>query len=165
MTTDHIDRSRARGLILALAPDLTDLRGTIVPGEPRSQARPRTPRGGGPVYKLPEDRTAERRTATFLRQTWARPLVGNLAVVCIFYRSTLRTVDSDNLLKHVYDAGQGVVWVNDRQITGGAQLIELDREHPRTVIAVCRHQSTMWRGPKGGNQLQPELLTVEPQPL
>lgn len=157
MTTD---RDRIRVLIEALAPGSPDLRGAILPGEPHPQGRPRAPRGGGPMYKLPADRDAERKTAALLRQTWRQPLIGNLAVVCIFYRSTLGTVDSDNLLKHVYDAGQGVVWVNDRQITGAAQLIELDRANPRTVIAVCRHDSTMWRGPKGGNHNQPDLLAT-----
>jgi Holliday junction resolvase RusA-like endonuclease len=160
------DRSRVWALLDALAPGTPDLCGAIVDGEPHPQGRPRAHRKTGVLYKLPVDRAAEKVTALRLRHMiGGRPLVGNLAIACLFYRSTLRTCDTDNLIKHVLDAGNKVLWLDDKQITAQACVLELDRAHPRSVVALCRHESTMWRGPKGGNLHQPELLAIEPQLL
>ena len=57
-----------------------------------------------------------------------------------FYRSTRQVVDLDNLLKHLHDAAEGVIWVNDCQITAyGVIELHLDREDPRTDLAVEIH--------------------------
>lgn len=159
------DRDRIRALIEGLCPGTPGLRGAIVEGEPHPQGRPRAHRKSGVLYKLPADRQAEAETMRQLRDMFPEPLLGNLAIACIFYRSTLRRADLDNLMKHVWDAGNRVLWADDSQISAEVGLLELDRDHPRTVVAVCRHESTMWRGPKGGSPHQAPLLDIEPQRL
>lgn len=157
-TTDRAaDRDRIRALVEGLAPGVPGLRGAIVLGEPHSQARPRVNKRAGTVYKLAADRDAEKATANELRGMVEEPLIGNLAVAMVFYRSTLIRCDLDNLVKHVWDACNKVLWADDSQITGLITELDLDRDNPRTVVAVCEHQSGMWRGPKGGSALQEAL--------
>ena len=49
-------------------------------------------------------------------------------------------------LKLVADAGtKARVWRDDKQITAWSCQLELDREHPRTVIAVATHISSLKR--------------------
>lgn len=158
MTDRAADRDRIRALIEGLAPGTPGLRGAIVEGEPKSQGRPLFNRASGRAYKAKADKDAEADTARQLRGMYGDPQVGNLAMAVIFYRSSLRRCDLDNLIKHVWDAGNRVLWVDDEQLTAVVALLELDRDHPRTVVAVCRHESSMWRGPRGGNALQPELM-------
>ncbi|MGY0497140.1 RusA family crossover junction endodeoxyribonuclease [Nocardia sp. FBN12] len=114
-----------------------------IPGEPVAKRRPRL--GNGRRYTHPADVEAEASTAAILRATLCEPLTGNLAVGCEFYRSTRRRVDVDNLLKHVFDAGNKVAWVDDSQCTAAFGVIELDRANPRTVIFISSHSSSLVR--------------------
>ena len=114
-----------------------------VPGEPHPKRRPRF--GRGRAHTTQEDIDAEARTGTFLRATVTQPLTGNIALGCVFYRSTRRIVDVDNLVKHVADAANGILWRDDSQCTAQLGVIELDRANPRTVIVVSTHQSTLTR--------------------
>ena len=120
----------------------------VMSGEPWSKDRPQFGRRGRHVatFQTKEDRAAEKRTATFFRQHFPEPLTGNVAVLAIFHRSTRRVVDSDNLMKHVCDSGNGVLFGDDSQVTAQAGVIEFDPDNPRTVIAVSAHVSTMLRG-------------------
>ncbi|WRQ08194.1 RusA-like resolvase [Mycobacterium phage dwieneke] len=115
-----------------------------IPGLPYSKSRPRFTRKGRPFHD-PRDKSAERATAVYLRATVRRPYTGNVALACVFYRDTLRRIDVDNLLKHVCDAANGVLWVDDCQCTAITAVIELDRQNPRTVLAVAPHTSSMVR--------------------
>lgn len=81
----------------------------------------------------------------FLRNAVRRPFTGNVGLVCLFFRPDRQRIDVDNLLKHVCDAANGVLWVDDTQCTAIAGVIGLDRDDPRTVIAVGVHESTMIR--------------------
>lgn len=114
-----------------------------IPGEPVAKRRPRL--GNRRRYTDPADVAAEAATAAILRATLAAPLTGNLAVGCEFYRSTRRRVDVDNLLKHVFDAGNTVAWVDDSQCTAQFGVIELDRANPRTVVFISSHTSSLVR--------------------
>ncbi len=126
-------------------------------GEPIPKGRPRAfvGRSGKLAFYSPADtREAERALGELFRHELRRkgleaPLSGPLALVAFFYRSTMRRVDDDNLRKLVLDgATRAGVWHDDDQVTAGAQLIELDRERPRTLIALCPHDSSMQRGGK-----------------
>jgi Holliday junction resolvase RusA-like endonuclease len=129
-----------------LAPGAAESWGTILLGEPHSKARPRFDKDGH-AYKDPADAAAEEATKWRMRQFWRRgPLTGNVALGCIFFRSTRQEIDSDNMLKHVCDAGNGLLWLDDSQITAKYGGIELDTERPRTVLVMAPHVSTMQRG-------------------
>ncbi|WP_157978330.1 MULTISPECIES: RusA family crossover junction endodeoxyribonuclease [Nocardia] len=115
-----------------------------IPHNPHPKARPRFGRGHR-AYRDRADAEFETLTATYLRAAIPAPLRGNVAVGCVFYRSTLHTVDGDNLTKHVLDAGNGIAWVDDSQCTAQLAVVELDRANPRSVILIGTHQSTMTR--------------------
>lgn len=117
-----------------------------VPGEPWPKARPRRGKHGN-VYTTREDHDREALTAAVIRSQIPEPLRGNLTVGLIFYRRTLRKVDADNLIKHVFDASNGTLFLDDSQVTAGGWSIQLDRENPRTVLLIGPHQFTdMIRG-------------------
>jgi Holliday junction resolvase RusA-like endonuclease len=126
-------------------------------GEPIPKARPRAMRGksGGIFFYSPKGTAdAERALGETFRYELGRkgrtvPLEGPLALVVFFYRSNLLRVDDDNLRKLVLDAStRAGVWEDDSQVTAGATLIELDRDRPRTLIALCPHDSSMQRAGK-----------------
>jgi len=128
-----------------------------IPGEPIPKARPRAARGksGGIFFYSPKSTVdAERAVGELFRHQLRRkglelPLTGPLALVVFFYRRTLGRVDDDNLRKLVMDsATRAGVWEDDSQVTAGAVLLELDREHPRTLVALCPHDSSMRRAGK-----------------
>lgn len=142
------DRERARLIAAALAPGVQDYRVLVLDGVPHSKERPRFDKQGR-AYKSPVDAAAEEKTAWKLRPAFRQPLTGNLAVGCVFFRPNRQRIDKDNLLKHVLDAGNGIAWVDDAQVTAGYQVIELDIENPRTLLVVTRHVSSMDRSNVG----------------
>ncbi len=115
-----------------------------LPGSPWSKSRPRFSRQGH-AYPDPKDVAAEKETGKFLKAQCA-PFTGNVGLVCIFYRPNLKRIDADNLMKHVCDSGNGILWKDDSQITAEVSIVELDRDNPRTLIAVGKHASSMPRG-------------------
>lgn len=114
----------------------------VIDGVPPIKERPRF--SNGRVYA--KDGNAERSTAYYLKSVIRQPYTGNVALVCIFYRPDRRIVDADNMLKHVCDSANGVLWLDDSQCTAKLGIVELDADQPRTVIAVARHSSTLKRG-------------------
>lgn len=140
------DRVRAERLLELLAPGASPSWGTVLVGEPHSKARPRFSKDGH-AYKDPADAEAEQATRWRLRQFFRRgPLTGNVALGCVFFRSTRREIDGDNMLKHVCDAGNGILWLDDSQVTAKYGGIELDTDRPRTILVLAPHVSTMLRG-------------------
>ncbi|MFJ2206029.1 RusA family crossover junction endodeoxyribonuclease [Streptomyces microflavus] len=140
-----LDRERARLLASVLAPGATSASLIWLPGEPSTKARPRFSEGR--TYKTAEDEQAEARTAWQLRRAFRKPWVGNIALGAVFFRSDRRRVDVDNMLKHICDAGNKIAWEDDAQITALLGFAELDAQHPRTVVVVCRHVSSLDRTP------------------
>lgn len=138
-----LDRTRARLLAAALAPGATDVKVLSFAGNPPSKARHRI--GNGRAYKTDADTTAEATTAQWLKLSFRQPWSGNLAVGCVFFRKTRHWIDDDNMLKHVLDAGNGIAWHDDVQVTAKYAVVELDAEKPRTLIVVARHISSMDR--------------------
>lgn len=135
-----------RGILLmeALVPGCCEMRSVVIDGAPHSKTRARFTKGGK-AYKTKEDRSAEERTAALLKEGIGDPKSGNLALVCIFYRPNRQRIDADNMLKHICDAANGVLWIDDSQVTAISGVVELDIERPRTVVVVARHVSTLVR--------------------
>lgn len=139
------DSEVALRLFQRLCPDSDELRMIVIPGEPKSKARPRFTRSGR-TYHAPADKAGEARTAAFMRSSVRSPYTGNVALGCVFYRPNRQRIDVDNMLKHVCDAANGVLWVDDSQVTAVMGVAELDSDRPRTVIVIGRHVSTLSRG-------------------
>jgi Holliday junction resolvase RusA-like endonuclease len=139
--SDHL---RSIELIEALAPGCSELKSTTIDGSPVSKARARFTKRGG-VYHPSENRDAEQRTAWHLKRLCPQPMTGNVALSCMFFRPNRQRVDADNLLKHVCDAANGVLWLDDSQVTAIAAVVELDAQRPRSVITFARAESTLKR--------------------
>jgi Holliday junction resolvase RusA-like endonuclease len=129
--------------------ELSDVRLIDIPGKPHSKARPRF-RHGSRAYADPKDRDAEKRTAAYLRLAMggAQPYPSNVGLVAVFFRPSRQVVDADNLLKHLCDSANGILWYDDCQATAKFGVIELDRQTPRTVVAIGRYESSMPRAPR-----------------
>lgn len=69
----------------------------------------------------------------------------NVALTAVFFRSSRQIIDLDNLLKHLMDSANGILWVNDCQVTSITTVLELDRESPRTWFELEAHDTTMIR--------------------
>lgn len=139
------DLRRAIRLVDAIGGLDSDVRAIRITGNPWSKSRPRHTRTGR-TYSKPEDVLAEAKTREALASAFAQPLEGNIAVACLFYRANRQRIDADNLLKHVCDSATGPVWEDDSQVTAIVGILELDVEHPRTVVAFAPHVSTLTRG-------------------
>jgi Holliday junction resolvase RusA-like endonuclease len=142
------DFERLEVVLAALGADVTTVRHAVMVGEPHRKMRPKFGRRGRHhvTYQPQEDVLAEARTASFLRRAFPPALQGNVALAAIFYRSDRQVIDTDNLIKHVCDSGNGILFVDDSQATATAGIIELDADNPRTVMAIARHVSSMKRG-------------------
>jgi Holliday junction resolvase RusA-like endonuclease len=140
----ELDGERARRLAAVIAPGVRDFKFLVLPGAPAAKARPRFTTEGR-TYKTGADAAAEARTGWKLRQAFRQPWTGNLAVAAVFFRPDRQRIDTDNLIKHVCDAGNGIAWVDDAQITAAYGVVELDVEYPRTVLVVARHVSSLDR--------------------
>lgn len=138
------DLNRALGLLSALTdkPDLMQV--IVIDGPPASKARPRF--AGGRAYTSAESKRAERATAMRLKMAVPSPMTGNVAMVCLFFRPNKQRIDADNMLKHVCDAANGILWKDDSQATSITGVVELDAERPRTVVAIAPHATSMTRG-------------------
>jgi Holliday junction resolvase RusA-like endonuclease len=139
------DHERVRDLLAPLG--MGDPTIVVIEGEPRSKARPRFTRSGRP-YSDKAQVDNERYLANSFRDALNTPFEGNVAVACLFYRSSRHRVDVDNLLKQIGDAAtrSGVCWRDDAQVTAILGVLELDRDNPRTVVGLAEHQSSLDRG-------------------
>ena len=116
-------------------------------GVPIAKERPRLG-AGGRTHTPERTAAAEEHLAWAFKLAWrgGAPLLGNLAMVCVFYRPDRRRIDADNMLKLVCDAGNiAKVWSDDSQITTKFARVELDKARPRTEIAIGSLASTLTR--------------------
>ena len=139
------DFSRALAMCSTLSAQTEDMTFVVLPGDPYSKSRPRFSRNGQ-TYVKKEDRQREEETALRLRQLFRTPKTGNVALGCIFFRSNRQRIDADNMLKHVCDAANGIVYHDDSQVTAVLGIVELDADSPRTVVMIANHVTTMSRG-------------------
>lgn len=105
-----------------------------IPGRPHPKGRPRFSHGH--AHTTAADRAAETHTAWHLRAAIRQPLTGALGVACLFTIPDHRHGDTDNLLKHVLDAGNHVAWHDDRQITALLAFTRIDATAPGTLVVV-----------------------------
>lgn len=148
-TYEPSDLERALDLYERIASGGDDefMRFTVIPGPPPSKARPRFRRSTGTTYTLAKDREAENTTACHLiRLVDPGPLTGNVALGCVFFRPDRQRIDTDNMLKHVCDAANGVLWFDDSQVTALIGITEIDPDNPRTIVVLGNHISTLGRG-------------------
>lgn len=144
-TTTEPDYALALGLLLAMNGDASEVRYKLLPGEPASKSRPRFGKGGR-AYTSAESRAAEARTSALLRPWLPEPMTGNVAMACVFYRPNRQRIDVDNMLKHVCDAANGLLWHDDSQVTALLGIAQYDANNPRTLLAITAHDSTLGRG-------------------
>lgn len=120
----------------------------VIPGPPATKVRHRSTKTGQ-TYKDAADVASEKFTATHLhrlRTANGGPLTGNVALGAVFYRPDMQWIDADNMVKHLCDAGNGVLWLDDSQVTAQCGVVEYDPTNPRTVLVVGPHYSGMRRG-------------------
>ncbi|WTW95462.1 RusA family crossover junction endodeoxyribonuclease [Streptomycetaceae bacterium NBC_01309] len=156
-----LDQDRAWLLAQALAPGAADVKVLTLPGPPASKARPRFAKGGA-TYKDRADAAAEQATAWRLRRNFPQPWSGNLALGVVFFRPDRQRIDADNMVKHICDAGNGIAWDDDAQITATYSVVELDPDDPRTLLVVTRHVSSLDRNPQPLRARRSRRRTVDP---
>jgi len=137
------DLDKVYAMFDLISPDSTELRYLVIDGNPKSKMRPKY--GNGKVYKTKEQKNNEEYLSVNFRRAFNKPYTKNVAIGCIFYRSNRQRIDVDNMLKNVMDAANGIIWLDDSQVTAKIGVLELDVERPRTVIVIGQHDSTMKR--------------------
>lgn len=144
--TDH---ERGRALITAMCAETSTKDFIVVPGDPKSKARPRLGKRGH-VYT--PSKPFETTLATILKTGGFRKRDGNVALGAVFFRPNYQRVDADNMLKLVLDAGTTAeLWNDDSQVTALMAVTEYDPENPRTVIVIGDHESSLDRSPTRGS--------------
>ncbi len=101
-------------------------------GTPHPQARPKVTKHG--TYK--PDAAEQKALRALIASQVGEPLEGSVVLAAVFYLPDLRTRDTDNLMKHVLDSANTVLFKDDRQVTAEVGYVELDRERPRTIVMV-----------------------------
>lgn len=105
-----------------------------IPGPPHAQQRPRVVRGG--AYK--PDSARERAVAWQIKAQWpGGALEGPVAVFARFWMADARRRDLDNFCKGILDsATKAGIWHDDTQVSVLVALKGIDRENPRTEVAI-----------------------------
>jgi len=116
----------------------------VIEGDPWSKSRPRFARGR--AYQPRDDLAAEQALKYKLKASGAKMFPGNVMLVCRFYRGNYQRIDTDNLLKHVCDSANGILWKDDSQVTLVLGEVLYDPQRPRTIILAGNHASTLLRG-------------------
>ena len=114
-----------------------------IPMAPAVKVRHRTRIRGGKIqtYKDPDDLQREQVTQVYMRKLMAEhrrggPFRGPLALACVFYMPDGTRRDIDNLLKHIMDAGNKILYNDDSQIVTVAAYRHVDRSNPRTELMI-----------------------------
>ncbi len=141
------DVDRCFRLLSAISPQTQSWHSLHIPGEPYSKARPRFNGSSRRAYNSEKQQANTAALRVALRQFMENdgPMTENVAIVCLFYRSRAQRIDTDNMIKQVLDAANGICWLDDYQVTAVAGIAELDRNYPRTMIAIGTHDSTLRR--------------------
>ncbi len=113
--------------------------GTVILGEPVPKGRPQFNRKTATAYTPKNTVQAENRVRERLQRVRpVRPVNFPLVLWLTFWCSSSRPADADNLAKLVADAGQGVIWENDRLIVEWHLRVFASATQPRTeVVATC----------------------------
>lgn len=164
------DVSEVRNVLRACATQFSETVAMEFDGEPRSKARPRV--SGRHVYTPQKQRDAERALGLALGAAVRAPIEGPVAVGLRFYRSTRQRVDIDNMVKHVFDAANRIVFADDMQVTVLFAEARLDRKRPRTAIVIGAHAGEHRQDPtqtdtcpRCGKQYQWVPYASHPKPM
>jgi crossover junction endodeoxyribonuclease RusA len=106
----------------------------VIPGNPIPKARPRVARGHAYTPKRTTD--AEDVVKLYAKRARVRCLAGPVRLSLSFYRDSAQPCDLDNLVKLVSDALNGIAFKDDRQVVVLSALKAIDRENPRTEVAI-----------------------------
>ena len=132
MTTDpRIQALRAYAALGGIT-DERHMASLTIHGAPHVKRRPRF--AHGVAYTDPANRIAEQSTRAAMQAARLTRHDGPVVLVCVFFTPTRRRVDTDNLLKHVMDAGTGVLYGDDHQVHRHAALLVQADPRPRTLI-------------------------------
>lgn len=139
------DRFKAMQLCQSLC-NPSSLQLIVIPGEPSSKlTNLNRTNGCGKPYASTKSEERKQTLRAWLGRL--NPMLGNVAVACVFRRTNLQRIDVDNLLKAVLDAGTASqVWKDDCQVTAVAGAVEFDKENPRTIVCIAGHKSSLKRG-------------------
>jgi len=110
-----------------------------VRGEPLPKERPRVLRGH--TYTPRRTLEAERGVREAASLAGVRPRRGPVMLSVVFYRSTRRRVDLDNLVKLVQDALNGYAWEDDSQIEALSARKVLGWASPCTEIEITAYEA------------------------
>ncbi len=115
----------------------------ILPGEPTPKGRPRfsVVRGKVHTYTPAKTLAAEQEIQWRIRgQVQGPPSKEQFHVALAFYCKS-KTVDIDNLVKLIFDAANGIVWVDDKQVASLHAVIHRGSTDPHTVVQFSEIQS------------------------
>lgn len=118
----------------------------VIPRAPATKVRHQSTARSGRMrtYKDPVDRANEQVTQVYMRRGYrGAPLEGALALVCWFHLPDRRWKDSDNLLKHVMDAGNRILWKDDHQIR--LHMVEMIQPSPTPMTVIRFGPSTSFQ--------------------
>jgi Holliday junction resolvase RusA-like endonuclease len=110
-------------------------------GEPVAKGRPRMGKHG--AYTPAKTRQAEEAIGWAVKQRYPalQPITGEVALELEFYEGVRkgRPNDLDNFMKLVSDALNGIVWVDDKQVTKiTTATLHRKAKNPRTIIKVAQ---------------------------
>ena len=124
-----------RGLPTAARSLVLDM---IVPGNPVVWKRAGINKRSGHFYPSRDTEAAKQLLGLLALEQVKTPVEGDLLVEASFFRGSAQRVDLDNLVKLVWDAFNGVVWVDDHQVVELNGSKAIDREYPRTEVKVWK---------------------------
>ena len=133
------DRPDDAGREIAADDGVTRLAFTV-PGRPQGKQRPRLGRGGR-VYTPAATRRYESAVRSaclvaMMQAGLAKRYAGECGLLVRCYFPDGRRRDGDNVLKSVQDALNGLLWIDDSQVTVATVAKAIDRREPRTEVEV-----------------------------
>jgi len=111
-----------------------------IPGEPVAKGRPRMGKHG--AYTPAKTRQAEEAIGWAVKQRYPalQPIAGEFVLEMEFYEGVRkgRPNDLDNFVKLALDALNGIVWMDDSQVTKITAELHRKAKNPRTIIKVTQ---------------------------
>jgi len=109
-----------------------------VPGNPIPKGRPRVISKNGKrwTYTPTTTKQYENLVKAYAMKARCRPTNLSVMVEIVFYRSSTRNADLDNLVKSVTDALNGVAWEDDALIEVMYAKKDYDPKNPRAEIEI-----------------------------